>query len=150
MADTYRLGPVGVGTVTINGTTAVVGSGTDFTDYAVGDAIVVILAAGTHVERVIAAITDATNLTVTVAFAASESGRSFYVLRTAVALFGYLPRSVPYAGARVQTLAGTERVRTWAVWRAILNWPSAADYPREATTGYYLGVELPFILLEEF
>jgi len=193
MSDTYRLGPAGVGTVQItNGSAAVAGSGTDFTDYAVGDALVVILASGTHVERAIATITDATNLTVSSNFSDSESGRSFYILRQATTLFGYLPRSVPYAGGRRRTLAGTDRLRgfagtawilaalsvaqwtaardfalgadtlfgecyvetrdaddTWAVWRAILNWPSAADYPREATTGYYLGVELPFILVSE-
>lgn len=117
----YRVGPVGVGTVTINGTINVVGAATDFTDYAVGDALLVVLVSGAYVEKVISKITDGTHLEVSVAFSQSESGRSFYILRAATELFGgtcsvhnFAPRSQPTEGARRVTLAGTERAVGYA------------------------------------
>lgn len=61
------------GTVATSATTALTGTGTYFTDYAVGDTITV---AGETV-RTIATITDNTNLTVTVAFSNTASGKTF-------------------------------------------------------------------------
>jgi len=136
----FRIGPVGIGTVTVNGTVNVAGSGTDFTDYQAGDAIIVILAAGTHVERTIDTITDADTLTVTSTFSASESGRSFYILRKATDLFSAHVKSIPYAGQRRLTLAGTERVRgyarsTWLIdLLTVAEWTAARDFILGADT----------------
>ena len=61
------------GTVATTATTALVGTGTYFTDFAVGDTITV----SGETVRTIAAITDDTNLTVTAAFSNTASGKTF-------------------------------------------------------------------------
>lgn len=65
--------PVEPGTVTTAGTTALVGSGTYFTDYRVGDTILV----SGETSRTIATITSDTALTVTSAFSTSSSSLTF-------------------------------------------------------------------------
>ena len=65
--------PTETGTVTTAGTTALVGSGTYFTDYHVGDKITV----SGETERTIATITSDTALTVTVAFSTTASALTF-------------------------------------------------------------------------
>ena len=61
------------GTVATTATTALVGTGTYFTDFAVGDTITV----SGETVRTIATITDDTNLTVTAAFSNTASGKTF-------------------------------------------------------------------------
>jgi len=65
--------PTEVGTVSTTGTATLTGSGTYFTDYAVGDKITV----SGETERTIDTITSDTVLTVTVAFANTASAKSF-------------------------------------------------------------------------
>lgn len=65
--------PVESGTVATTGTTALVGTDTYFTDYAVGDKITV----DGETVRTIATITSDTALTVTVAFSNTASGKTF-------------------------------------------------------------------------
>lgn len=62
-----------IGTVDTAGTTALVGTNTYFTDFAVGDTITV----SGETARTIATITDDTNLTVTAAFSNTASGKTF-------------------------------------------------------------------------
>jgi len=61
------------GTVATSGTTALVGTSTYFTDYAVGDTITV----SGETARTIATITDNTHLTVTLAFSNTASTKTF-------------------------------------------------------------------------
>jgi len=63
----------GEGTVATVGTTALVGSDTNFTDYIVGDTITV----EGETLRMIDTITDDTHLTVSVAFATTASGLTY-------------------------------------------------------------------------
>lgn len=65
--------PNETGTVATAGTTTLTGTGTYFTDYAVGDTIVV----SGETVRIIATITSDTVLTVTVAFSNTASGKTF-------------------------------------------------------------------------
>ncbi len=65
--------PDELGTVTTAGTTALVGSGTFFTDYRIGDKILI----DGETVRTIQTITDDTHLTVTVAFSTSVAGLNF-------------------------------------------------------------------------
>lgn len=65
----------GEGTVTTAGTTALVGDGSNFTDFTVGDTIKV----EGETLRTIATITDDTHLTVGVAFSTSVSGLTYIV-----------------------------------------------------------------------
>lgn len=74
----------GEGTVTTDGTTALVGNETNFNDFEVGDTINV----KDESIRTISAITDADNLTVSVAFTSSEEGLTYIINRD-------LPASVP-------------------------------------------------------
>lgn len=66
--------PIEAGTVATNGTTTLTGTSTHFTDYRVGDQILV----SGQTVRTIATITDDTTLTVTVAFSGTNSGKTFY------------------------------------------------------------------------
>jgi hypothetical protein len=70
--------PVEPGTVATTGTTALTGTGTNFTDYEPGDKILV----DGETVRTIDAITSDTALTVTVAFSNTASGKTFH--RTAI------------------------------------------------------------------
>jgi hypothetical protein len=75
---------VGTGTVTINGTTAVTGSGTSFTtQLSVGASITV----GAE-TKIVSAIASATALTVSVAFTGSSSGTAFSVSDYKLTYFG--------------------------------------------------------------
>jgi hypothetical protein len=63
----------GEGTVTTAGTTALIGIGSNFTDYTVGDTIKV----EGETLRTIATITDDTHLTVSVAFSTTAAGLTY-------------------------------------------------------------------------
>lgn len=65
--------PTETGTVATTGTTTLTGTGTFFTDYAIGDKITV----SGETERTIATITSNTVLTVTVAFSNTDSALTF-------------------------------------------------------------------------
>lgn len=65
--------PNELGTVATTGTTTLTGTGTNFTDYAVGDKLVV----SGETVRTIATITSDTVLTVSVAFSNTASGKTF-------------------------------------------------------------------------
>ncbi len=65
--------PIETGTVATAGTTALTGTGTFFTDYRVGDTILV----SGETVRTIATIVSDTSLTVTVAFSNTDSGLTF-------------------------------------------------------------------------
>ncbi len=66
--------PVEPGTVTTNGTSTLTGSGTNFTDYNVGDTVLV----SGETVRTIATIVSDTSLTVTLAFSTSAATLTFY------------------------------------------------------------------------
>lgn len=79
------------GTVATTGTTTLTGTGTNFTDYRVGDKITV----SGETVRTIATIPSATSLTVTVAFANTASAKTFtraIIIGTAVQSYN-LPRT---------------------------------------------------------
>lgn len=72
--ETWQLtAPTEVGTVATAGTTTLTGTSTKFTDYRVGDTILV----SGETVRTIATITSNTVLTVTVAFSTTDSGLTF-------------------------------------------------------------------------
>jgi len=83
----------GDGTVTTAGTISLVGSESNFTDYAVGDTITV---AG-ETTRIIATITDDTHLTVTVAFATSVDALTYIMHGGMPLIDGDIPRMLRQA-----------------------------------------------------
>lgn len=69
----HETAPNEVGTVATSATTTLTGTDTKFTDYLVGDTILV----DGETSRIIATITSDTSLTVTVAFSNTASGKTF-------------------------------------------------------------------------
>jgi hypothetical protein len=84
---------LGEGIVTTAGTTALVGSESNFTDYALGDTITV---AG-ETTRIIATITDDTHLTVTSAFSTSVSALTYIMHGGMPLIDGDIPKGLKQA-----------------------------------------------------
>jgi hypothetical protein len=78
---------IGEGAVQTAGTTALIGTETNFGDFSVGDFITV----DGETIRTIATITDDEHLTVTVAFATSETGLTYTVKSSMPLVGGVLP-----------------------------------------------------------
>jgi hypothetical protein len=98
MVEEYVLNEIqgkvkGVGTVSTVGTKALVGVDTLFTDFAVGDNILV---AG-ETSRVIETITDDTHLTVTVVFTNTASDKTFTMYSGMPLVSGVLPKQLKQA-----------------------------------------------------
>jgi hypothetical protein len=89
---------MGEGTVDTNATINLSGTSSNFSDFAVGDTIVVNYVTGKKKEeRVIASITDDDTLTTTVAFTLTETGLE-WAIRTAMPLVGgILPKGLKHA-----------------------------------------------------
>jgi hypothetical protein len=86
---------VGEGTVSIAGTTALIGEGSNFLNYSAGDTIIVKNSSlGTIESRTIASITSDTALTVTLAFTATASDLT-YVVQTGLST--PLPNALKHA-----------------------------------------------------
>jgi hypothetical protein len=85
--------PVGQGTVTTNTTTTLVGTNSNFTDYAVGDLIYV----SGETVRTILTITNNNLLTSSLAFTTGSAGHTFTVVSTQSVTLGALPRMLKHA-----------------------------------------------------
>lgn len=138
----YRIGPVGTGTVSgTSGTQNVTGSGSAFnTQFASGDAIILIDSGGNHDSYIVDSVTNDTALTVTTNLAETYSGVSYYGQRDAsemVKVLGTeLDPSSTYkpGGARVITGKGTALWRGYPVsvwswgWMTITEWTAFKTY----------------------
>ena len=90
-----------LGTVTVDGTTAIVGVGTDFTAGDVGKSIIIRTTAGDK-RGVVATFTDAENITVAVAIDTTQSLCYYYIDYYNADLYDDFPYSLNYAIADIR------------------------------------------------